>query len=98
MLIGNKIDKQMNREITTHQGQQVYRRSLVMLPYTAFQLAKDYGMEFFETSALSSENISEVNYMKVHRVVVIYYSIGIYYLNRKYSRTCKSDYIHVHIL
>ncbi|XP_065920802.1 ras-related protein Rab-13-like [Dysidea avara] len=44
MLIGNKIDNEQKRQVTTHQGQ---------------QLAKDYGMDFFEASALSSENVSE---------------------------------------
>ncbi|XP_065920405.1 ras-related protein Rab-13-like [Dysidea avara] len=44
MLIGNKIDNEQKRKVTTHQGQ---------------QLAKDYGLNFIETSALSSENISE---------------------------------------
>ena len=44
-LIGNKIDKNRDRKITTEQGQ---------------KLAEEYKIPFFEVSAKSGENVNEV--------------------------------------
>ncbi|KAM9341290.1 ras-related protein Rab-15-like [Symphorus nematophorus] len=44
ILVGNKSDEELNRQVTTDQGS---------------KLAEAYGMEFFETSASNSSNISE---------------------------------------
>ncbi|KAF3844760.1 hypothetical protein F7725_007923 [Dissostichus mawsoni] len=44
VLIGNKSDEELSRQVTKDQGS---------------KLAETYGMEFFETSASTSSNISE---------------------------------------
>ncbi|KAE8289811.1 Ras-related protein Rab-15 [Larimichthys crocea] len=44
ILVGNKSDEELRRQVTTEQGS---------------KLAEAYGMEFFETSAATSNNISE---------------------------------------
>ncbi|XP_036007000.1 ras-related protein Rab-15-like isoform X3 [Fundulus heteroclitus] len=45
ILVGNKADEELRRQVTTDQGK---------------KLAETYGMEFFEASASTSTNISEV--------------------------------------
>ncbi|CAB1342581.1 unnamed protein product, partial [Coregonus sp. 'balchen'] len=44
ILIGNKSDEEEKRQVATEQGN---------------KLAKDYGMDFFETSAFTNHNITE---------------------------------------
>ena len=57
-LIGNKIDKAEDRQISTEQGQ---------------KLAEEYNLPFFETSAKSGENVDEIFkalYQKISEVYV----------------------------
>lgn len=54
ILVGNKSDEEIQRQVTTEQGS---------------KLAKTYGMEFFETSASTSSNISE-SFIRVTELVL----------------------------
>ncbi|KAG8511708.1 Ras-related protein Rab-15, partial [Galemys pyrenaicus] len=49
ILIGNKADEEQKRQVGREQGQ---------------QLAKEYGMDFYETSACTNLNIKEVRALK----------------------------------
>ncbi|XP_029973156.1 ras-related protein Rab-15-like [Salarias fasciatus] len=54
ILVGNKSDEEIRRQVTKEQGS---------------KLAKAYGMEFFETSASTSNNISE-SFIRVTELVL----------------------------
>ena len=45
MLVGNKADKQLEREVTREEG---------------MQLAKEFGCEFLETSAKTAQNVERL--------------------------------------
>ena len=59
-LIGNKIDKNRYREITTEQGQ---------------KLAEEYKIPFFEVSAKSGENVNEVFKALYNKISKVYINI-----------------------
>ncbi|XP_027855579.1 ras-related protein Rab-15-like isoform X1 [Xiphophorus couchianus] len=54
VLVGNKADEEFDRQVTKDQGK---------------KLAETYGMEFFETSASTSSNISE-SFIRVTELVL----------------------------
>ncbi|XP_036006998.1 ras-related protein Rab-15-like isoform X1 [Fundulus heteroclitus] len=54
ILVGNKADEELRRQVTTDQGK---------------KLAETYGMEFFEASASTSTNISE-SFIRVTELVL----------------------------
>ncbi|XP_032402153.1 ras-related protein Rab-15-like isoform X2 [Xiphophorus hellerii] len=54
VLVGNKADEEFGRQVTKDQGK---------------KLAETYGMEFFETSASTSSNISE-SFIRVTELVL----------------------------
>uniref|UniRef100_A0A3B3YVS8 small monomeric GTPase n=1 Tax=Poecilia mexicana TaxID=48701 RepID=A0A3B3YVS8_9TELE len=54
ILVGNKADEEFGRQVTKDQGK---------------KLAETYGMEFFETSASTSSNISE-SFIRVTELVL----------------------------
>ena len=53
ILVGNKCDLAENRQVTTEEGQ---------------ELADKYGLEFFETSAKTGENVEEIFYNSCERI------------------------------
>ena len=59
-LIGNKIDKNEERVITTEQGE---------------KLAKEYDLPFFEASAKSGENVDEVFKALYNKISEVYIDI-----------------------
>ena len=59
-LIGNKIDKNRERIITTEQGQ---------------KLAEEYNIPFFEVSAKTGENVNEVFKALYNKISKVYISI-----------------------
>uniref|UniRef100_UPI00358F1285 ras-related protein Rab-15-like isoform X1 n=1 Tax=Myxine glutinosa TaxID=7769 RepID=UPI00358F1285 len=67
VLIGNKMDKESERQVATSQGQ---------------QLAQEYRMAFFEASAYTSHNVKEAFtkltelVLKTHRVEVDPYALS----------------------
>ena len=60
ILVGNKIDNVQNRKVTTEEGE---------------KMAKECGIEFFETSAKSGENIDNTFNHLVKKTVEIYSKI-----------------------
>ena len=53
ILVGNKCDLAESRQVTTEEGQ---------------ELADKYGLEFFETSAKTGENVEEIFYNSCERI------------------------------
>ena len=64
MLLGNKVDLGNQRRVYMEQGIQVwseFAHYYVSLLLTTFQFAQTQNMPFFETSCLTSVNVTEVS-------------------------------------